>query len=517
MNSASLVVPAALLLGALPVRADLLTGVVTDSTGAGVPNVNIDAVDAFSGNPVDVPINTTGANGSFSLQMPAGVYDVTFKPPSPPTTTHLPLLLGGQVVFGTTNLGNVALAPGVAVSGRVVGPSGQPVQGVDIDIVDESTGLKIVLTQDDTNAQGLFAVPAPPGPVTVEFDATGIAFPVLASNQVALVLAGDVNLGDVPLQPGFVLSGAVKGPGGAPVPGADIDVRDQATGEKLLTPKDDTNGAGLFSVVVPAGLYRVEACAPFAAKLATEELQNVLVNGHGSLGTIFLSSGVVLSGTVTSFAGQPVSGADLDLFDPATGALVPTCADNSGPLGSYAAVAPPGTWKAVFSPPGFDQPLGADVHPSVAVFSDTLLNAVLPACPFAQPYGVGAAGSGGLVPVLSSSGGAPRVGNDAWAYELSNAVGGTVAFLALNVSPGSLPLGGGTILVAQDNFLVLLPVTLGGAPGAPGAGSLSFPFPVPITEVFSGLTVYAQYIAVDVGAPPFFFSISQGLSAGFCP
>ncbi|HKB16418.1 MAG TPA: hypothetical protein VKF62_10145 [Planctomycetota bacterium] len=55
-----------------------------------------------------------------------------------------------------------------------------------------------------------------------------------------------------------ILSGEVhRQVGGQAVPGVDIDVFDQVTGVKLVTPNDNTDAQGEFSVVVPPGLYRV--------------------------------------------------------------------------------------------------------------------------------------------------------------------------------------------------------------------------------------------------------------------
>ena len=85
--------------------ADFITGRVVDWNGVGVEGVDIDVKEETTGQEPPIFNDGTNANGFFNTTLPPGVYTVTFRPPKPPTTTHLFAEVEGVVVFGTTNMG----------------------------------------------------------------------------------------------------------------------------------------------------------------------------------------------------------------------------------------------------------------------------------------------------------------------------------------------------------------------------------------------------------------------------
>ena len=490
-----------------------MTGKVVDAAGQPVAGVNIDSEDLLLGGDPIVSGDTTDALGNFAVTLPGGLYDLSFKPPAPPATTHLVQTLEGIAVVGTVNVGTVVLPAGVALSGRTVTAGGLPVAGVNLDVELAATGEDLVLPGDLTDALGQFLVAVPAAPIEVSFDASGLALPLLASVAVDVTPSGPLDLGDVVLPPGFHLTGQALA-GGQPVVNADLDVFD-AAGDKLYTPGDNTDAGGFFDVVVPAGTLDLRICPELSDLVAPKIVPGVVVGGPLALGTVILDPGVLLSGIVTSGAGVPLENVDLDVLVAGAGTAVALCGDNTDAGGKYTVVVAPGTYDLRFEPP-YAQPYGTTLTPGVAVGGPTLQDAVLPDCPFFTSYGSGTAGTGGVVPVLASSGGAPREGNPDYAYELSAGVGGGAAFLAVAFGQGLLPILGGTILLDVTSIKLTVPLALGGAPGAPGAGAASYPLPVPIDAPLLGLTVYNQFLVLDPGAPAG-FAMSQGTSITFCP
>ena len=500
---------------ATPHQADTITGQVVDSIGNPVANVNIDAFNTVTGEDETLSGDFTDANGFFTTTIPAGIYDLSFLPPSPPTTTHLAATQDAVVVVNVTNLGTITLPPGVALSGRCINAGGNPVAGVDIDVFDETTKKQLVLTNDDTDAFGNFLVAVPTSEIEVRFDTLRVTSQMLAPQATVVTPTGTTNLGDVVLPPGFDVSGFVRRTNGSAVTGCDIDVRETATGDKIWTPSDNTDGSGFFDVRLAAGTWDVEACPDLSTVLVPAAIRSVVVSGNQSVGVITTPNGAVLSGTITGFDGSIQPNADVDAED-AFGADILLCNDNADENGDYALVVPIDTLTISFEPPNFQTPYGADVHPGVVIGGPTVLDGVLPSCPGGQNYGVGLAGTGGVVPHLTDGGGSPRAGNDdGYFWSLEDGRGGGTAILMASIGQLNVPALGGTLLVnilpgQYSAFLVILD----GTPGAAGAGSATFPVPVPL-EMLAGVTLYGQFGVLD-GAAPANVALSDGMAVLFC-
>ena len=123
--------------------------------------------------------------------------------------------------------------------------------------------------------------------------------------------------------------------------------------------------------------------------------------------------------------------------------------------------------------------------------------------PSAEEYGPSLAGSGGFVPALAASGCA-KVGGTV-NLAVTDGLGGAVGALFFGTSgPASIPALGGKLLVAPP--IKWVKVTLGGAAGTAGAGSLSVPINIPPDPAFSGLMLNLQFMFLDPGA---LFGVSQ--------
>jgi len=357
-------------------RADLLTGRIVGPGGVGVQNVDIDAFDLVSGSEVGLANDATDANGNFSTTIPAGLFRVSFRPPAPPLTTLLVLEVDNVVVSGTRNLGTLTLQNGVVLSGRAVDTLAVPVANLNLDVVDDVSGLELTTPNDRTDAFGNFQLVVPSAPIELHFrtDQQGSS---LAPRALALAPTGTTNLGDVVLQPGFLLVGKVLRTNGTAVVNADLDLRLAVGGSTVFTPRDNTNASGDFSLLVPAGTFDLEVCPRATDLLVAAERTSILVSTGTDLGTITLVNGVTLSGTVTGAAGAPQQNVDIDVRNRSTGAAVVLCDDNTKAAGQYSVVVPTGNYDLTFTPPAGScyAPL---VVGNVTIGGATVRNATLP-------------------------------------------------------------------------------------------------------------------------------------------
>lgn len=123
-------------------------------------------------------------------------------------------------------------------------------------------------------------------------------------------------------------------------------------------------------------------------------------------------------------------------------------------------------------------------------------------------YGVGLAGSGGLVPALTGAG-CPTPGMTP-AMRLTKGLGQAPAWFVLGVQSAALPFKGGTLLVHPPTALVV-PFVLLGAPGVAGAGEALIGLAVPADPLLAGLALFGQ-VAVQDAAAPAAMSLSNGLA-----
>jgi hypothetical protein len=458
--------------------AGVITGRVVDSLGNGVGGVNIAAEGSST---PTVTNGGTDPDGFFTTTIsPDGVYDLFFEPPAPPATTHLTRVLTAVNVSGTVDLGNVVLAPGVALTGRCVrAVGGSAVPGVNLDLIADGANLPVV--GDSTDALGQFSIAVPTGPIEVRFKTDGTGTPLLAPLALDLSLSSGTNIGDVLLQPGFVLSAIVRRQSNnAAVVNADIDLFDSLTGDKIYTPSDNTDSAGFVDVVVAAGTYDFEVGPQFADRLVSTTLLSQTVSANTFLGTILLQPGVVLSGTIQDYLGNVYKDIDVDLRDSATQAKVTLTGDNTDETGFYAVVVPTGIFDVEFEPP-LGLPLGSQTIPNVTITGDTTLDGTLPPCVFvyctAKPSSIP-----GCVPALQPPCTASLSGGPGSADIVCGPVpgGSNPAILVYTTqgaaaSPAQTPFGFLCIQTGAGFFRVGPPRFPGGSPGT-CSGSYTFDF-----------------------------------------
>ena len=136
----------------------MLSGTVTGPSG-GVAGADVD-VFAADGSKVYTAHDLTAVTGAFSVPVPAGgTYRVRVEPPA---SAGLVGSFGAPVVVNAaTNVGTIALAAGVAVSGTITGPQG-PEANANLNFFD-GNGVEIVTVGDHTDAAGHYTTFVPAG------------------------------------------------------------------------------------------------------------------------------------------------------------------------------------------------------------------------------------------------------------------------------------------------------------------------------------------------------------------
>ncbi len=325
-----------------------ITGVVRNESGSGVANVDVDLIVFCSGQNVFLVNDKTLSNGTFSIVVNEGTYDVRFTPPSGGTLAASEI--EDLVINQNLNLGVTTLHPGRLVSGAVRNGLGFGLAGVDLDFIDAATGRKIYLPNDLTASGGGYSVRVLPGTYDVEFR-PGATTAYLTGLRKGLIVSSDVSgLTDV-LRLGTKVTGTVKNGSGNGVAGADLDLTSTCTGETIQTAHDNTDSSGNFTVYVPAGEYTAHVTPPRCTALGAAKVGATMISSATSLGTLTLPSGVVVTGRVLDSTALPVPAVDLDFFDSSTGASRATARDNTDSAGNFTVYVAAGVYDVNFNPP----------------------------------------------------------------------------------------------------------------------------------------------------------------------
>ena len=518
-------------------RADLVIGRVVDAQGVGVPGVNLDFLPTGGGLPPLVLNDGTGPNGFFATTCPAGIYDVEFI--TGPASGLLGAMLPGVVIVGTADVGVITLEDGAIVTGRIFSSSQTPLGSVEIEAVDPVTGLSYGASSTDLFGNYNLTLPLNLK-LDLQIDPSASLGQVHAPHVQPVKPTGDLVVNSLSLLPGFQVTATFLQPNGLPLVGADTDLVNVVTGQTMFTPNDNTDLTGTVSLTVPAGFYDFDICPDVTTGLVPLEIPGLPVFSNIPGGTLMLQSGFLLSGTIQNAQGQPLVNVDVDLLDVNTGVEIGLCDDNTNAAGQYAIIAPPGAYDVVFSPT-FDTPYASVTVPDFNMNTSKTLSAVLPNCPPPQSYGTGHPGWMNRVPVLSASGGSPRLGNEDFTFEISNGRGRAQAFLVIGLEQAATPFHDGTMLVAGppvpergDNAMVigadrpgpapftslgppmeLHEVHLGGFPFVPGSGKLSLPSPIPQDTAWIGMSRFAQILVRDPQASDG-WALSNGVKITYC-
>lgn len=505
----------AALLGAFA-QAGVITGQLVDTQGVPVRNAVFE-FQPISGNALPfVSGGFSDANGAFTTTItPNGNYRMTVLPLPPPQSSAVTKRFDSITVGATTNaLGTLVLQSGFAYSGRVVNVAGTPLVSVGMEFKSPADSQFLPFSNGETDATGHFSVNVPPGPCLVGFEPGPVPYyggPSTGPKGVSLDASGAISAGDVVMPPGFYLSGVVqRADTGLPVEDVLVEAVDSITGAVQYTPKNRTSATGAYAISVAAGLYDLHFVPHSNEGLVAGSIANRVVPPAAFLGTTALVAGVELRGRVRGADNVGYAGVTIELFDPATHANVFIENGVTGAGGNYSTIVPPGTYDIAFSAP-FSIPFGVGTAPGVVVSATanhTTVNGTLPAVPFSTVVGNAVPGLGGVVPLIASSGGTPRLGNPDYALEFSQAHGAARGIVIYSIET---PAAGHGTPFARRAGLVL-----GGVPHTPGTGSGKFALPIPNHAALAGMEIRARLLVRDASAP-FGQAMTQELVATIAP
>lgn len=492
----------ATLAAASAAQSGVLTGQVRDSLGNPVPS----AVFAFESDEGDLPIVSggfTNANGAFTTTVtPVGNYRMTVYPQAAPQSLAVTERFEDILVSTTpTNLGTLTLELGVQVTGRVVNTSGTPLVGVDLSFVGAALEA-LDFTNKHTDGQGRFTVAMPRGPSQMHFEPGAPPYyggSATAPLRLYTDFDADTNLGDVVLPQGWGVSGRIlRQDDGTPVEDARVSFVDALTGASAFVPKDRTDEFGSFTATLPAATYDLQVLAR-EEELAPREVLGLAVPPGGSLGNLYLDESLELTGTVRGVDGTRLGGVSLRLLDPVTHRAHFV----DGPVltkgnGSFSVFTGAGTYDLEFSPP-FALPYALATHSAVTLTGNTARNANLPALPFFGTSGTGVAGLGGITPVISATGGTPRVGNGSYALNCTQGRGAALSIVVGALVPPNSRTNVRTQLGGSGNAPRRI-VRLSGAPDTAGSGSGTVLLPLPRDPGMIGQTIQVHFLVLDPAA-----------------
>jgi len=289
--------------------------------------------------------DNTDVNGEFRVVVAGGTYILRLFPVL--ESGLLPLNTAEIVVSADLDLGTFVLQAGVFVEGFVFDDVGAPAPNIDIDLIDEVSGIDQLLAGDLTDATGFFRSVVAPGSYVVQYEpppSTGL----LPLSLSGVSIPADTVLPDVFLQAGFIVEGFVVDSFAQPVPGVDIDFVDSPTGVDQPLVGDLTDDAGFFRTVVAGGTYRVQYEPPIPFLPA--EIDGVSIPADTVLPDVCLQAGFIVEGFVVDAGGTPVGDVDTDWFVDGTCDQVFTIDDSTDATGHFELALAPGIYKVFFIP-----------------------------------------------------------------------------------------------------------------------------------------------------------------------
>ena len=343
-----LLLAAALLLPVPAVAAFTITGKIINEAGTGLANVDIDFIDQCSGDNVFLVNDKTAADGTYSIVVNPGTYDVHYTPATGSVVTGAER--PDYVVAAGANLGTIVLHPGWLVSGTVKTVASAGIANVDLKWVSVATGQKVWVGKDVTSALGAYSMRVPPGTYDVEFrPPAGQTF--ITGRRKNLVVVADVSgLADV-LPTGFEVSGRVKDSSSNVQKNVDLNFYDECTGAKIPTSNDNSDLQGNYSVYVPTGTYSIHYNPPRCKSLASERIAGVAIDRNQGINNVILPPGLLVTGRVLDNLALPLANAKLKFYDAVSGARQAATNDDTMADGTFSVLVPTGTYGVNVEPP----------------------------------------------------------------------------------------------------------------------------------------------------------------------
>lgn len=348
-----------------PAFAQSLTGRVVSPTNVPIAGI---VVDAGSGSTPAV----TDALGLFTIVglQNGNDYDVEYVPAfGAPWAARVVT----SVINGVTNVGNVVLQPGFAISGVARTEAGLPILGCNLNAYTQD-GTKLFTPRDGTDALGNFLIVVPAGVLDVRIvpPVGALLVPKQFEDQ---SIAAPLNLGNVTLPTAHLVTGTIVDQvTGVPVGNTRIKIYDGLTGQRVIVPIETAGTFGQFSLPLPWGIMHLELEPPLGNTHVARQMFGVLVPGPTALGQVRLQNGALLSGTVTH-NGVGVANADIDVLL-ADGTKVFTPRDVTAANGTFTVAVPTGVPLSLRVEPMTSNGLYGTVTAPVTIAGPTNVGAI---------------------------------------------------------------------------------------------------------------------------------------------
>ncbi len=322
-----------------------LSGTVTDSSSTPIFGVKVLLFDEF-GTPIGIPLTQTDGTGFYSIVgLPVGVFGLEVVPAVQGHIgeTYLSINVNGNTTF------DVMLATGFHLSGFVRDSLGQGIFDIDLNVYEQNSGNKLTTSGDNTDITGFYHITVPPGEFIIRYRAVGVGADPWVPVEIYNVVIGSDTTIDINMEIGFEVFGTITEMGGAPAVNADLDFFNRATGLIQVTPSDNTDGAGFFSVILPSGIFDVNVSPQAGSSSIPLDDTAVVITGVTTL-NYTLDQGFYISGIVTNSMFTPIQNVDIDIIDSNTGIKLVTSGDNTDASGFYQVIVPSGTYNLVYQP-----------------------------------------------------------------------------------------------------------------------------------------------------------------------
>ena len=268
-----------------------VSGRVVGPGSVPVEHANVNVVDSATRVAQHIANDATGADGRFTVVLPAGTFDFQYALPA--CGGLAPAEQADRVIAGTTTLPTLAAVVGVHLTGSVVDTGSLPVPSVDLDLYTAGTANKLYTPNDRTAADGTYDVLIPPGSWDVRFIPSSLTR-LRPAERLSTLVSTSLALPLTVLENGWFVSGLVRAQGTLlPLEGAAVDFFPPGnTTSPLWTPHHLTAVDGSYAVAVPAGTWDLRFTPPAGAPYGVAWAHGVVVGADIALADELLLSGV---------------------------------------------------------------------------------------------------------------------------------------------------------------------------------------------------------------------------------
>ncbi len=316
-----------------------LAGSVTDSHALPLAGVTVSVTNSTTH--ALVADDLTASDGSYSIELSPGTYDVSFS-----LTGYSSFTAPGITVMANMTAAQNAALNALPTSGTVTGTvtdfsGGSGLEGAFVEVLNAANNT---IGSDTTDVDGTYSIDVPPGPCSVRFTLSG--YSTLVTPGVS-VTAGNTTIVDAALHAvpapttghlmGFVTDDATS----LPIGGATVQVLDSNNNQVGSATTDNIQGG--FDFQLNPGTYSINVTAPGYFSGSASGL--IVVAGQSTEADVSLVSippNGTVSGIVTDIHSVGLAGVSISVSN---SNVSTTTAAN----GTYSLSLPPGSYTLTFS------------------------------------------------------------------------------------------------------------------------------------------------------------------------